>query len=118
MLVLLLAIGAWQLARNPATHAFRTLLCATIAGQLLLHLLIGRETFLYSMHFAPLLIAAAACGTLGRQRALVLAMTAGLIVSAGVNNWQQFARSTAIVGAIARDAAEQGAVFQPADACR
>jgi hypothetical protein len=93
------------------------LLGAVIAGQLALHLVIGKESFLYAMHIAPLLIAVAACGTLGRQRVVVLVMAASLVMTAGVNNWRQFERAVESVNAIAEDASAKGAVFQPADEC-
>jgi hypothetical protein len=114
----LLVMGASALVRLTVTAPIRPLLLAAIAGQCVLHVAIGRETFLYSMHFAPLLIAMAACAALGRTRTAALAIAVLLIVTAGANNWQQFARATTIVNDIANDAASRGAVFQPADRCR
>ena len=64
-------------------------LAGTLAGQIFLHSIYGDEIFLYSLHWAPLLVAVAALGTLTRFRPAVLVVTAALILTAGVNNFSQ-----------------------------
>lgn len=114
----LLVLGARQLISDRPLGPDRLVVIGTIAGQLVLHLLVGRETFLYSMHFAPLLILVAAHGSLGRARFLVRALTLALIVTGATNNSNQFARSADLVNDIGTDAAALGAVFQAATECR
>ena len=79
--------GLWT---SGGHRRFRFVLAATIAGQVLLHLLYGEETFLYVLHVAPLLILAAAlaaASTTWRRAILVLALA--LAFTGGVNNaWQ------------------------------
>jgi hypothetical protein len=89
-----LAIGAREAARNVHATAFRALLLGVLAGQVLLHLVFGQETFLFSIQFVPLLTAVAAYGCLGHRRVLVLALTCALIVTATVNNWRQLEEAT------------------------
>jgi hypothetical protein len=51
-----------------------------------LSLLYGRETFLYSLHFTPLLVVLAAFGTFTSMRLLILCLAAALVVLVGTNN--------------------------------
>jgi hypothetical protein len=70
----------------------RVVLACTLAGQVLLHMIYGEETFLYALHFAPLLVLAAAlaaAATAWRRTILVLAVA--LAFAAGVNNASQVA---------------------------
>ena len=69
----------------------------TLLGQLGLHLLYGEETFLYALHFAPLLVVFAACSTLTRMRLVGLVLAGALVISAGVNNAMQFRTATAVL---------------------
>lgn len=86
----LLGMGGAGAFAQRGQNRFRNALVFVLAGQLLLHLLYGMETFLYSAHFGPLLILLAAFSTLTRARALALALCAALLVSAGINNAKQF----------------------------
>ena len=88
----LLGLGAWALFKIAEYPRLRLMLGLALLGQLGLHLLYGKETFLYAPHILPLLIALAALGARTRARPAVLALAAGLIVCAGVNNVQQFGK--------------------------
>jgi hypothetical protein len=101
----LLGLGLW--AAIPAARKSRIILLVLLitAAQLALHLVFGRETFLYSMHFLPLLIVIAACVTFTRFRFPGLALAGIVTVSAAIhNNWQfvqaaEFLRSMAQIAA-------------------
>lgn len=90
----LLAFGIRALLSRGALDKPRIALGLLVFGQLALHLVYGEETFLYSLHWLPLLVIVAGIGTLGPQRWAVLAAGAVLAVGAGVNNVGQFARVT------------------------
>ena len=77
-------------------------LALTALGQLLLHSLFGHETFLYSMHFLPLLVGVAAFGALGQWRAWVLALAGVFIVTACVNNAGQYGKAITIAAAMGK----------------
>jgi len=99
--------GAWGVAATVAWAALltsaivgliasrgntrvRLVALGTLAGQVVLHLLYGEETFLYAIHVAPLLVlttALAASSTPWRRVILVLA--AVLVLTAAVNNLSQ-----------------------------
>ena len=67
------------------------MLLAALLGQWGLHQVYGgEETFLYALHWVPLLVLVAAAGTLTRWRPLALGLAAVVLVGAGVNNRQQF----------------------------
>ena len=89
----LLLMGLWRLVKRDGYAPFRLVLGLFLAFQLLLHLFYGEETFNYSLHFTPLLLAVAAFGTLGPGRPYVLISAALLAICAGVNNWQQFSNA-------------------------
>jgi hypothetical protein len=90
----LLGLGIWGLFSIKQHPKLRIVLGLTILGQLVLHLLYGEETFLYSLHFAPLLIILAAMSTLTRARPLGLVLAGLLLVCAGINNGLEFNRAT------------------------
>jgi hypothetical protein len=113
----LLVLGGVTLYRRRQPARFCAVLALLIAGQLLLHLLYGRETFLYACHFGPLLVLVAAYGTLGRTRRLSLALAVALLVCAGVNNVQQFRAARARVQAIDQGATPAG-IAQPSGSMR
>lgn len=87
---ILLVAGFIALFSVKQHRPLRIVLGLTILGQLGLHLVYGEETFLYSLHFAPLLIVLTALCTLTPMRRVVLVLTGVLIVFGGVNNWLQF----------------------------
>jgi hypothetical protein len=86
----LLVATAVGLLTSRRDRRVRIVLGATLAGQVLLHLIYGEETFLYAMHVAPLLILA---GTLAlastRWRRAILALAVVLAFTAFVNNASQ-----------------------------
>ena len=90
---LLLLGGAGQAARTLRASRFVQVLIAALGAQFLLHLAFGRETFLYALHFAPLLVVLAALGATGRARAPVVAVVAVLCGLLAWNNIGQFRRA-------------------------
>ncbi|MBD2593975.1 hypothetical protein H6G74_06485 [Nostoc spongiaeforme FACHB-130] len=91
----LLALGIWGYLSTKKHPKFRLVLGLSLLGQLLLHLVYGvEETFLFSLHFAPLLIILAAFSTLTRARLVALILAGMLVVSAGINNAGQFHQAT------------------------
>ena len=88
----LLALGVWALFTLTEYPRLRLTVGLALLGQLGLHLLYGKETFLYAPHVLPLLIAVAALGARTRARPAVLALATGRIMFAGINNVQQFGR--------------------------
>lgn len=89
----LLGIGLWALFSLKQNPRLRMVLGLTLLGQLGLHMLYGPETFLYSLHFGPLLIILAALSTLTRVRVVCLVLAVLISVSAGVNNWLAFGKA-------------------------
>ena len=87
-ILLLLGLAGLFLARGIIP--FRITLVLIILSQMALHILYGEETFLYALHFAPLLVVLAALATLTRLRVAALACAAVVAVSAGMNNLVQF----------------------------
>jgi hypothetical protein len=84
--VLLVAAVA-ALATSRRNQRLRIVLGATLAGQFALHMIYGEETFLYSMHVAPLLMLAAAFAAASTPwRRPILVLAAALAVTAAVNN--------------------------------
>lgn len=93
----LLGLGIWSFFSTKQHSKFRLILGLTILGQLLMHSIYGAgigETFIYSLHFAPLLLIVAAFSTLTRFRLVGLALVSLLIVSAGINNQLQLNQVT------------------------
>jgi hypothetical protein len=86
-LVVLTLLG---LATSRGSGRVRFVLGATLAGQVLLHMIYGEETFLYAMHIAPLLILAAALAVASTSwRRAILAVAVALALTGGLNNaWQ------------------------------
>lgn len=97
----LLAVAVWSYTEASETNRRRQRLIGTaIAAQLALHVLFGAETFLYSMHFLPLLLGAAAFALLGRWRVPALALVSVVLVCAALNNATQFGRAAEFVHSI------------------
>lgn len=93
----LLLMGAWAFRHVNGLNAFRIVLVGTLLSQLALHTLFGRETFLYSLHFAPLLIVVAALGALTKYRRVTFALGVLLLPLAVFNNASQFSRAMDVV---------------------
>lgn len=94
--VALLALGIWALFSLKIHQKIRCFLGVLLLGQLSLHLVYtGRETFLYSLHFAPLLIGVAALSTLTRSRLWSLGLASLLLICMTINNGLQFNKARA-----------------------
>lgn len=85
----LVAYGAWALCRSAQSRRFGLAVLATLGFQVLLHLIYGEETFLYALHFSPLLVVLAAGIFVAEKKRLAAAVVAALIVFAAFNNVQQ-----------------------------
>jgi hypothetical protein len=91
----LLGLGVWGFFSTKQHPKLRIVLGLTILGQLFIHSIYGtQETFIYSLHFAPLLVTVAAFSTLTRMRAIGLILAGLLVISAGINNRFQFNQVT------------------------
>ncbi len=89
--VALLGLGLWGFFTIKQHHKLRIVLGLTLLAQLLMHSIYGvEETFIYSLHFVPLLLTLAAFSLFTRFRLLSLLLVTILIVSAGMNNRAQF----------------------------
>ena len=86
----LLGLGIWSTWSLTSHRQFRLVLGLTLAGQLILHLLYSEETFLYSLHYGPLLVVLVGLGFLTRVRIITLSLAGVLLLSVGVNNWVQY----------------------------
>lgn len=115
--VALFLAGVAELMRQESLRALRLVTGITVAGQLAIHFIIGRETFLYTMHIAPVLIVAAACAGLGRRRRLGLTLAATIAMAAAVNNSRQFDLAARVTHDLGARAAAGGAVFEAATQC-
>lgn len=89
-----LGIGACLISNIP--KAYKLTLGLTLLGQIGLHILYGEETFLYSLHFFPLLIGLVAFGFSGNLRPVSIILTLALIPLSMINNWQQFKKASDI----------------------
>lgn len=96
-----LGLGVWSFLSSAAHPKFRLIVGASLAGQILLHLVYGDETFLYSLHFLPFLVIIAAAGTLGRLRTLVLGLTVALVIVAATHNVREFRLAAAALNSLA-----------------
>jgi len=67
-----------------------------MAGQLVLHLVYGNITFLYSADFLPVLVCFSAFGTFTPYRNWSYAAAILFVLFAGFNNLQQFHRAVAM----------------------
>jgi Gpi18-like mannosyltransferase len=91
----MLGFGLKGWAETKKHRTLRLALLFILLGQLLLHLLYGDETFIYSLHILPLLVLLASLGSLTAERPLVLVMAALLVVTAALNNYRQFRQAAA-----------------------
>jgi hypothetical protein len=86
----LLVLGIVGLRDAADVRPLRVALLLTLAGQFGLHVVYGEETFLYSLHFMPLLVLLAAFAFRTRFRAVAFGLTGALLLTAALNNVQQF----------------------------
>jgi len=89
----LFALGL--LALGGSDNAVRLPLALALAGHLLVYGVYGEETFLYTAHLAPILVAIAALATRTRARPVALGLAATLIVLLAANNWSALGRALA-----------------------
>lgn len=91
----LLILGLWAFFTVKQQNKLRLVLGLTLVAQLAMHSIYGvEETFIYSLHFLPLLLTLVAFSLLSRLRFLGLILVTILIVSAGMNNRSQFSAIT------------------------
>jgi hypothetical protein len=95
----LLVMGVWSAFTLVALQRFRLLLALALAGQLLLHILYGNETFLYVLDFMPTLVLVAALTALTRLRWFALAATGLAIVTCAVHNYAELSNTLQILAA-------------------
>lgn len=94
----LLSLGLWALFSLKQHLKLRIVLGITILGQMTLHAVLYTETFLYSLHFGPLLVVLGALSTLkNRVRPIALTLAGLLVLTAGVNNALQFNKATELL---------------------
>jgi hypothetical protein len=93
----LLVIGCLALVVGAGDARFRAMLALVLTGQLGLHLIYGAETFIYALHFAPLLIALAALAALTRLRPIVLILALAVTALSFVNNLEVLRRCKAFI---------------------
>ncbi|MBD1909873.1 MULTISPECIES: hypothetical protein [unclassified Leptolyngbya] len=96
----LLGLGFWGFFRSREHTKFRLVLGLSLAGQVLLHLIYGEETFLYSLHFLPLLILVAAWSVFTRARVVALVLAGLLVATLAANNIQQFESAAATLNSL------------------
>jgi len=87
----LLLLGVWGFCSTQRHLKLRIVLGLTLAAQLVMHSIYGvEETFIYSLHFIPLLVMLAAFSLFTPLRLVSLVLAGVLIISAGINNREQF----------------------------
>ncbi len=91
----LLTLGAWAFLSLADHRRLRFVLGGTLAGQLALHLVYGDETFLYALHWLPLLVLVAAMSTQTRARRVALLLCCSMVVLASLNNVAQLREAAA-----------------------
>lgn len=93
----LFGLGVWGFFRDRENRKLRWVLGLTLLGQLVLHLIYGEETFLYALHFVPLLVVLAAFSTFTRVRPIALILAIVVLVTAAMNNYRVFQQATDFV---------------------
>jgi hypothetical protein len=78
------AVDAWS--ASPLVRS----VCLLIAAQFVLHLLYGTETFLYALHFVPLLVVLASLSVKTAFRSGAVVVAVALLLLAAVNNARQW----------------------------
>lgn len=96
----LTCIGAAALFLVSELKNARIVIGAVIGGQIALHLVYGGETFLYSLHFLPLLVIVGAFGTRTRWRTVSLTIAGLLVPLLLLNNFGQFGAALHLLGRV------------------
>ncbi len=86
----LLFYGLWNMFKQNKNKKFILIVLLLLGGQLGLHIFYGEETFLYSLHFFPLLLVASSYSLNSKYRNIILVSISFLIIFSGINNIQQF----------------------------
>jgi hypothetical protein len=95
--LVLLSMGVWSLFTMRRYSRFRFVLGTVLLGQFVLHSVYGNETFLYSLHFVPLLVIVASLSTLTRARPIALMASILVFVSMTLNNAHQIKHVTHLI---------------------
>lgn len=94
MWVVLFTYCLFNLFRNPAFKKLKIVILFTLAGQFSLHMLYGNETFLYSLHWVPILVLIIALGAPVNRRAMILPFVCVLVAITALNNLTQLDSAT------------------------
>jgi len=94
--ILTLAFGLLGMWKDPNHRKFKVVIAAILGGQFVLHMVYGDETFLYSLHWTPLLIMVAAFGLTLPYRKWIVALTFVSLFGVGYNNFYQFNRAASL----------------------
>ncbi len=87
----LLLFGVFGFFVTKKHAKLRIVLGLTLTAQLVMHSIYGvGETFIYSLHFIPLLLLLVAFSLFTRLRLVSLVLAVVLLISAGINNRAQF----------------------------
>ena len=113
--LLLLAVGFFALFTEPKCRAYRLPVAACLLGQFGLHLVYGQETFLYSLHFLPLLMVVVASGAFTRFRSVVLTLSLLLALLAVTHNTGRLAESARRVPELDQRRGESFKYLPPSD---
>jgi len=92
-----LGAGFWGLLTVEGHLRLRIAVSLMLLGQLSLHLLYGDETFLYALHWVPLLVIVGGFGALASPRWVWLGLAGLLLASTTVNNGLKFSQATQMV---------------------
>lgn len=100
----LLACGVWGAVLDEHRRPIALGVGAFLVGQMLLHLVYGDVTFLYSLDFFPALIALAAFSWFTPVRRWAVAAAAVFVVFGAYNNMTQFQRAAQMANQIVAEA--------------
>ncbi len=95
--VTLFLSGLWAAAKRVVDRPLCLVLVGSLVGQVAVSIVYGKETFLYSLHFVPIMIGIAALGTGTSLRKPVLALALLMLPILGFNNISLFARSASFM---------------------
>jgi hypothetical protein len=96
LLALFLGAGLWGLVSLKQYPRLRLALSLMLTGQLGLHVLFGDETFLYALHWAPLLVILGALGSLAIPRRPWFVLAVLLLVTTAINNGLKFGQASQV----------------------
>lgn len=91
----MLALGLWAMWKDPANRRVKIVVASTVLFQFALHMVYGDETFLYSLHWVPLLVLIASFGAVPPYRRYALVLAIACAIGFAANNAHQFERIAA-----------------------